>query len=117
LAAEVLSAAALGVCIGLAVVGLIRFPRSRISAPLIASIVCATLWSLGSLITDLAVRPVWNTLGIVVAYTGGTFLPVAWWTLSLRWSEQRELHFPLRGRVWLAAPLAWATASGMSLGP
>ncbi|MCG8591999.1 MAG: ATP-binding protein [Proteobacteria bacterium] len=104
-----ISGALVGLSIGLAALALLRLPDARVSKALLGFTISGALWAAGELITLLAEDLTVEQVGIAVLYSGSIFLPVWWWNLALRWSEERGVVlFP--SRAWSEVPLLFAGA-------
>jgi signal transduction histidine kinase len=105
---DLLEVGAIGMCVGLIAIGLIRLPRSRVAPPLLGVAGCAVLWGVGELLTATSRELTQEQIGIALVYTGGIFLPPLWWMLALRWAEDRGSPLPFDFTRWTRIPLAWA---------
>jgi signal transduction histidine kinase len=108
---QAITAGLVGFCIGLVLLALARLPNSRVARSLLCVILAVALWSLGELIASGAGDMARKRVGLGLLYTGAIFLPVAWWTLAVRWAQEVERGARLTHPLWVRAPVLWAGAN------
>jgi signal transduction histidine kinase len=105
---QFLETGAVGLCAGLITLGLIHFPRSPVTRPLIGVAVCAALWAAGDVITAHSRSLTTEQIGIAILYTGSLFLAPLWWLLSTRWARERGSPPPPIAQRVGGLAFAWA---------
>jgi len=104
-----LGAALVGLWVG-GVLVLTRLPETALSWPLRGFAIGTAMWALGDVVAALATDLFWKQIGVAIFYSGVIFVPPLWWTLAVRWAEDRGVELPFDSHRWTRIPLLYAGA-------
>ncbi len=107
---QAISVGLVGLCVGLVLVALTRLPDSRVIRPILCLMLTVVFWSLGELVANHAEDMTHKQIGLLILYTGTTFLPACWWAVAVRWAQELKGEAWLTRRFWVRAPVFWAVA-------